>query len=201
MKLLRHKLEFFLFIYFCRSRVSVFQMVMNNFKRADFSDSVDSHRNELYKGTWEGDMRHGHGICFYEDGSKFVGQWKENRRHGYGLFVDHLGEKSGGKWYNDNLVLMTRRNNLKLPMVKKKIKRSVMDAIEAAEKANRKTKLAITRSLAARKLAEEAETAAVIAAGDAEKARDCRRRYTLHPLLEGSVLFLSTIFYRYLLTI
>jgi len=68
-------------------------------------------------------------------------------------------------------------------MVKKKIKRSVLDAIEAAEKANRKTKLAITRGLAARKLAEVAETAAVIATGDAEKAQDCRR--TLHPLLEG----------------
>ncbi|XP_066928375.1 uncharacterized protein, partial [Clytia hemisphaerica] len=162
-------------------------MMINNFKKPELMDSIDEHRNELYKGAWEGDMRHGPGICFYEDGSKFIGQWKDNHRHGYGLFIDHLGEKSGGKWYNDTLILMTRRNNIKLPMVKKKIKRSVLDAIEAAEKASKKTRLAITRGLAARKLAEEAETASTIAAGDAEKAQDFRRKFTLHPLLKESL--------------
>jgi len=85
----------FVVFYIFRPPVSVFQMVMNNFKRSDFSDSIESHRNELCKGAWEEDMRHALGICIYEDGSKFVGQWKENRRHGYRLYVDHVGEKSG----------------------------------------------------------------------------------------------------------
>ena len=161
-------------------------MVKNNFKKPSTTlDTLERHRNELYKGAWENDMRHGPGICFYDDGSKFIGQWKENQRHGYGLFVNHNGEKSGGKWYNDNLILMTRRNNIRLPMVKKKIKRSVMDAVEAAERAAKKTKLAITRGLAARKLAEEADFAAAVAAGDAEKALESRRRFTLHPFLQG----------------
>lgn len=161
-------------------------MVKNNFKRpSNAFDTLERHQNELYKGAWENDMRHGHGICFYEDGSKYVGQWKENQRHGYGLHVSCDGEKSGGKWYNDNLVLMTRRNNIKLPMIKKKIKRSVMDAVEAADKAAKKTKLAITRGLAARKLAEEADGASRAAAVDAEKAQEFRRKYTLHPYLQG----------------
>ena len=174
--------------------------MLNNFKKPELMDSIDEHRNELYKGAWEGDMRHGPGICFYEDGSKFIGQWKDNHRHGYGLFIDHLGEKSGGKWYNDTLILMTRRNNIKLPMVKKKIKHSVLDAIEAAEKASKKTRLAITRGLAARKLAEEAETASIIAGGDAEKAQDYRRKFTLHPLLKGKSVktYLVTFFFKLL---
>ena len=172
-------------------------MVKNNFKRpSNAQDTFERNRNELYKGAWENDMRHGHGICFYEDGSKYVGQWKENQRHGYGLHVSCDGEKSGGKWYNDNLILMTRRNNIKLPMVKKKIKRSVMDAVEAADKAAKKTKLAITRGLAARKLAEEADGASRAAVADSEKAQEFRRKYTLHPFLQGmDVLFLTLLLF------
>lgn len=70
-------------------------------------------------------------------------------------------------------------------MVKKKIKRSVLDAIEAGERSTKKTKLAITRGLAARKLAEEADGASAAAADDAEKAQEFRRKFTLHPFLQG----------------
>lgn len=161
-------------------------MVKNNFKRQDStSDGSESRENEVYKGSWDGDQRHGFGICFYADGSRFIGPWKENKRHGYGLLIESDGEKCGGKWYNDNLVLMTRRKNFKIPMVRKKIKHSVLAAIEASEKATKKMRLAITRGLAARKIAEDADIIANIAVEDSKKAQEFRQKYTLHPVLEG----------------
>lgn len=80
---------------------------------------------------------------------------------------------------------MTRRKNFKIPMVRKKIKQSVLTAIDAADKATKKMRLAVTRGISARQIAEEADKVAVKAEEDAEKAREFREKYTLHPALEG----------------
>ena len=141
--------------------------------------------HDLYKGFWEQDVRQGFGICYYEDRSCYIGEWKENKRHGYGLFIAKDGQKSGGKWYNDNLLLMTRRKNIKLPMIKKKMNRTVLAAIDAADRGTQKAKLATTRGLSAKKIALAAKDVTNLADINAQKAVTFRKKYTLHPCLEG----------------
>lgn len=155
--------------------------------RKDGDEKKEEVKTEVYKGCWEYDAREGFGICYYGDGSRYVGAWKENKRHGYGLLIFKDGKKSGGKWYNDNLLLMTRRKNLRLPMIRKKINRTVLAAIDAAEKGNNKMKLAISRGLSAKKIAESAKDVAALAERNAQQAMECRKKYTLHPCLQGKL--------------
>lgn len=168
-----------------KQRHSVFQMMFPF--RKDGDEKKEEVKTEVYKGCWEYDAREGFGICYYGDGSRYVGAWKENKRHGYGLLIFKDGKKSGGKWYNDNLLLMTRRKNLRLPMIRKKINRTVLAAIDAAEKGNNKMKLAISRGLSAKKIAESAKDVAALAERNAQQAMECRKKYTLHPCLQATL--------------
>ena len=157
--------------------------------------SLSVNASELYRGSWEYDMRTGFGICYYQDGSRFLGEWKENKRHGYGLLVDKDGKKSGGKWYADNLILVTRRRNIKLPMNKAKLSEKIISAINASEQCSNKTKLAIARALSAKKIAETAKTYANLAEDDMQKARQNRMKFTLHPTLQGKSSVMFPCFY------
>ncbi|KAI9006053.1 hypothetical protein BC832DRAFT_610975 [Gaertneriomyces semiglobifer] len=39
---------------------------------------------KVYAGQWENDVRHGHGTCFYDDGSMYDGMWNGDVREGWG---------------------------------------------------------------------------------------------------------------------
>lgn len=51
-----------------------------------------------YDGDWKDGMRHGHGLCIWQNGSKYDGEWKDDKRHGRGLNTHHNGGIYNGEW-------------------------------------------------------------------------------------------------------
>ena len=168
-----------------RKKTGVFHRKKAVSKKQDDEQIKSEPSHDTYKGFWVQDLRYGYGVCTYDDSSRYIGEWKVNKRHGYGLFIDKDKRKSGGKWYNENLLLMTRRKNLRLPMIKKKMNRIVLAAFDAGERATSKAKLATTRGLSAKKIAVVAQDVANLAEINAQKAVYFRQKYTLHPCVEG----------------
>ena len=51
-----------------------------------------------YEGTFQAELSHGYGKCFYTDESEYVGEWNSNQRHGYGKFYFSNGPHYEGQW-------------------------------------------------------------------------------------------------------
>lgn len=53
-----------------------------------------------YDGQWDGNNRHGFGVCVRPDGTRYEGEWKSNKRHGLGVWIRPDGTKYEGEWAN-----------------------------------------------------------------------------------------------------
>lgn len=56
---------------------------------------VRSHRTFHYEGNMKGNVRDGHGVQSYPDGSVYDGEFKKNKFHGRGKLT-----MANGDWYN-----------------------------------------------------------------------------------------------------
>ncbi|KAJ3166385.1 hypothetical protein HDU88_003253 [Geranomyces variabilis] len=56
---------------------------------------------KVYAGEWAGDVRHGRGTCFYDDGSMYDGMWEGDVREGWGR-LHFAADKSvyEGEWHD-----------------------------------------------------------------------------------------------------
>ena len=76
---------------------------MNN-KRHGYGIMVWSHDKSdkvRYEGYYQNDVRHGHGVMEYRDGSRYVGEWANNQRNGEGVMEDREGKVLyKGMWFN-----------------------------------------------------------------------------------------------------
>ncbi len=52
------------------------------------------------KGDYVKNKRHGRGIFYYPDGSKYDGDWNENVREGYGTYTYPNNDTYEGEWKN-----------------------------------------------------------------------------------------------------
>ena len=50
---------------------------------------------------WQGDKKHGKGVCIYADGRKYDGEWQSGLRHGEGVLTYPNGSKYDGSWQHD----------------------------------------------------------------------------------------------------
>ena len=57
-----------------------------------------------YEGNKKGNIRDGHGVQTYPDGSKYEGEFKKNKFHGRGKLTTSTGD-----WYDGRLGLNSRR--------------------------------------------------------------------------------------------
>ncbi|KAI9093743.1 hypothetical protein DFS34DRAFT_256569 [Phlyctochytrium arcticum] len=55
---------------------------------------------KVYAGRWLDDLRHGHGTCFYDDGSVYDGNWEDDVREGWGR-MNYAKDQSvyEGEWH------------------------------------------------------------------------------------------------------
>ncbi|CAF1046966.1 unnamed protein product [Adineta steineri] len=52
------------------------------------------------KGDYQKNKRHGRGIFYYTDGSKYDGEWNENIRDGHGIYTYPNNDTYEGEWKN-----------------------------------------------------------------------------------------------------
>ena len=56
----------------------------------------------LFRGSWQGNVRHGHGMMTYPDGRIYEGQWVEDSREGFGtLTYPGVSRQYAGDWEAD----------------------------------------------------------------------------------------------------
>ncbi len=53
-----------------------------------------------YEGRYKKGVRHGKGVCYWEDGKRFVGRWKYDKMHGSGKMFYANGDIYEGDWEN-----------------------------------------------------------------------------------------------------
>lgn len=46
-------------------------------------------------------LKHGHGIQIWDDGSKYTGNWQYGKAHGFGIFYHANGDTFEGNFVND----------------------------------------------------------------------------------------------------
>lgn len=130
---------------------------------------------ETYKGEWKNDKRHGLGIIEDTDGFSYIGEWSENMRHGLGVAFFPDGTKLEGEWKNDELVTDVKKKGPLVSLVtrfKQRLRVICEGAQDAAEKAEQKSQIALSRAAASRDKAADAVSAAenaVSAAAVAQK--------------------------------
>lgn len=130
---------------------------------------------ETYKGEWKNDKRHGLGIIEDTDGFSYIGEWNENMRHGLGVAFFPDGTKLEGEWKNDELVTDVKKKGPLVSLVtrfKQRLRVICEGAQDAAEKAEQKSQIALSRAAASRDKAADAVSAsedAVSAAAVAKK--------------------------------
>lgn len=126
-------------------------------------ERADNRLIETYKGEWKNDKRHGYGIIEDTDGFSYVGEWSENMRHGLGVATYPDGTKLEGEWKNDELVTDVRKKGPLVSLVtrfKQRLRVVCEGAQDAAEKAEQKSHIALSRAAASRDKAEDARAAA-----------------------------------------
>ncbi len=57
--------------------------------------------NSVYVGSWENDMKHGHGKITMQSGNTYEGEWVRDKKHGQGLFVFGEGGSYKGGFENN----------------------------------------------------------------------------------------------------
>lgn len=67
------------------------------------SSKSKSLRNR-YQGMFFEGMRHGYGIFFYSDGTRYEGEWNNNLKQGFALFTDTNGEVTEAIFKEDRLL-------------------------------------------------------------------------------------------------
>lgn len=55
----------------------------------------------IYKGQWNGNLRHGFGVQIWPDGAKYEGKWRNNKADGKGIFWHADGDVFDGEWRED----------------------------------------------------------------------------------------------------
>ncbi|CAD5206683.1 unnamed protein product [Bursaphelenchus okinawaensis] len=129
---------------------------------------------ECYRGEWKNDKRSGFGICERSDGVRFAGEWAGNRKHGYGVTYFKDGTKEEGRYKNNILVCSTRRKGLlfvRSAKLRERIESSVEAAKRAADMAEQRVDIALSRTSTAQERAEAAIGVAARARDDANTAR------------------------------
>lgn len=137
-------------------------------------DVADLNMVEIYSGEWKNDKRSGFGVVERSDGLKYEGEWEGNRKHGYGATTFRDGTREEGKYKNNVLTTSGRRSRLfilRANKLKDRVENAVAAANRAAQIAQQKSDIAISRMASARAKAEQAQQAALKAQTDAEKAR------------------------------
>ena len=138
-------------------------------------ERADNRLIETYKGEWKNDKRHGYGIIEDNDGFSYVGEWSENMRHGLGVATYPDGTKLEGEWRHDELVTDVRKKGPLVSLVTRFKPRLLVvceGAQDAADKADQKSHIALSRAAASRDKAVDALAAAehaVAAAATAQK--------------------------------
>ena len=130
---------------------------------------------ETYRGEWKNDKRHGYGIMNCSDHFNYTGQWHENLRHGFGLATLPDGTKLEGEWEQDMLTCDIKKKGPLISLVtrlKHRLQISCEAAQHAAEVADQKSKIALSRAAAARDRSADA----TIVAEHAKEAADTARR-------------------------
>ena len=72
-----------------------------NSKMHGFGDFINNTKKCYFRGEWEFDMQHGHGIERYADKSKYDGCFEEGKKNGKGAFYFSDGSTYHGTFKND----------------------------------------------------------------------------------------------------
>ena len=137
-------------------------------------ERADNRLIETYKGEWKNDKRHGYGVIEDTDGFSYIGEWSENMRHGLGVASYPDGTKLEGEWKNDELITDSRKRGALVSLVtrfKQRLRVVCEGAQDAAEKAEQKSQISLSRAAAARDKAVDAVSAAENAVAAAATAR------------------------------
>jgi len=67
---------------------------------AAFAQSEGDSTNYTYEGKRKKGMRHGQGVCYWEDGKRFIGRFKNDQLHGSGKMIYPNGDVYQGEWKN-----------------------------------------------------------------------------------------------------
>ena len=81
-----------------REEIEVYKNKFNSWKK-DFDHSMSQIPNNVkmlgrkcYLGELKVGKRHGKGICYYENGSKYEGEWFHDYYHGKGIYTSPTGK-------------------------------------------------------------------------------------------------------------
>lgn len=111
-------------------------------------EHVDPNVTECYMGEWKNDKRSGFGVSERQDGLKYEGEWFNNKKYGYGVTTLKDGQKEEGKYKNNVLVSSHRKKGLmfvRSSKLKERTEASVNAAIRAAQIAQQKSDIAVSR--------------------------------------------------------
>jgi hypothetical protein len=64
------------------------------------SDETETKNKGEYDGKYKKGLRNGKGVCYWEDGKRFVGRWKYDKMHGLGKMFYTNGDIYEGDWEN-----------------------------------------------------------------------------------------------------
>jgi hypothetical protein len=69
--------------------------------RHGYGELNEFNLNQIYKGSWYKNEKHGEGVQSYPDGSSYTGGWIKNKRQGNGEWSCLDGTIYDGQWRND----------------------------------------------------------------------------------------------------
>jgi len=55
-------------------------------------------------GSWKNGLRHGEGVFYYANGSKYEGEWEQNLKSGHGVMTFEDGSTYCGPFEKDRMV-------------------------------------------------------------------------------------------------
>jgi hypothetical protein len=68
---------------------------------ASSANSSAGQNTRIYKGEFQDNVRHGFGVAYYSEGSKYFGRYEHNLMSGVGIYVHPDGNRFEGMFYNN----------------------------------------------------------------------------------------------------
>uniref|UniRef100_A0A914VI51 Junctophilin-3 n=1 Tax=Plectus sambesii TaxID=2011161 RepID=A0A914VI51_9BILA len=152
-------------------------------------EHIEPNTTECYMGEWKNDKRSGFGVSERLDGLKYEGEWFNNKKYGYGVTTLKDGQKEEGKYKNNVLVSSHRRKGLmfvRSSKLKERTEASVNAAIRAAQIAQQKSDIAVSRTATAKDRAEQADYVSSQSREDAGVARIHAKQFDPNFLQPGT---------------
>ncbi len=79
----------------------MYQGTFRDDKREGRGEEFDEQGNKIYRGEWSNNMRHGFGVAYFSEGSKYFGRYENNLMSGIGIYCHPNNDRFEGMFFNN----------------------------------------------------------------------------------------------------